>query len=470
LQASSFASTPSVRGEASALGVERFAQTEVVDDGWMELVGERVNVFAQPNELLAHRPVEHVPGHPGSSTLHARRVDREPCETLAEIVVELPREAAPFVLMGGEQAPTQVTPLLFGGAPAGTLHEEPGDERRLERDDRDGGENGAPVLLPRRSRPEPDGTPGGKEALVNRPTLELAVVVFGRSHRHRLDLNVLGCLAAQDSERRVARPAARLGQGHERPAHDSAAELGIEEAEDRGVRGGVQDVERLVPLPRDARGIDGQSAVENGGIRRKRHHALLNFREGEVEEPGETDAVFERLEITLGLLEPEPSEPGVAGDDDDLFRIGENPENVLDLPGQIDHDRHGRGMGQRRRSLEDAPLEARGEKRRRSEEPVPMTEAKPRRRASDRDDQVEGVVLEKSGEVLDEGVLTRRFVEAGRLEGRLEEFHRCGRPLSQVFLEARSELVERREVPAERVQDEHAFLRLLLHVLRLRRS
>ena len=113
-------------------------------------------------------------------------------------------------------------------------------------------------------------------------------------------------------------------------------------------------------------------------------------------EPGESNtAARERLEFPLRFVDPESAEPGGADDHHDLRRVRQHGEDVLDLSRQVENPRDGRRAGAGRRSVQLALLEAGSEKGRRREEILAMTETKPARRASDRDHEVQGMVVEE---------------------------------------------------------------------------
>ena len=99
-----------------------------------------------------------------------------------------------------------------------------------------------------------------------------------------------------------------------------------------------------------------------------------------------------------------------------------------------------------------------------------MTEAESRGGVSNRDYEVQRMVPEERGKIVDERAFAHGLLEARRLERPLEEFHPGGRLPGDLPLNSGRELGERREVAAERMKDEHPLGRLLLDLLGFRRT
>ncbi len=71
----------------------------------MELVGQRVDVFAEAHELGAHQAHHLGLRTVGRSEFAAAHLDRQHGEPLRHVVVQLAREHRALVLVGTDQAP-----------------------------------------------------------------------------------------------------------------------------------------------------------------------------------------------------------------------------------------------------------------------------------------------------------------------------------------------------------------------------
>jgi hypothetical protein len=205
-----------------------------------------MHVLAQAHEVLAQRV--HALGR-GGSVLHAPGVDRGPRETLAEIVVQLAREAPALVFVRSEKAAAEIDRLLLGAPPPRMLQKKRADQRRLEQDDCGTRQDHRPVLLPERRRLEAHLRASREARLRDAPAVELPPVEGEHLHLdHRVRARNAFPLEHAGSD--PSRCGADLPRIEERPADDPFAELALEHPEHRRSRSLAHGGERLIALVR----------------------------------------------------------------------------------------------------------------------------------------------------------------------------------------------------------------------------
>ena len=132
------------------------------------------------------------------------------------------------------------------------------------------------------------------------------------------------------------------------------------------------------------------------------------------------------------FLDPELFDGGTAHHHDDVGRIGEHVQYVVDDRRKVDCDR-GRGcMGRWRRLRQQSPLETGGEERREWKEMLAVSETEARRGAAYGDHEVDAAFREEGVQVARERIFGVRLGKPRRLDRRLEELDRSRRKLRQL--------------------------------------
>ena len=115
-----------------------------------------MHILAQLDETLAngiHRcPAFRI----DAAAFQLRGLDGERGQPLSEVVVQLPRQPATFVLVYGDETPTEASRFALGVPPARALPEQRSDQQRLRDDDGQCGDDSCAMLLPHRRCSEPD--------------------------------------------------------------------------------------------------------------------------------------------------------------------------------------------------------------------------------------------------------------------------------------------------------------------------
>src|SRR5215467_9922232 len=125
------------------------------------------------------------------------------------------------------------------------------------------------MFIPERRWLESHLAPRRKTRLIDVPALEFAPVVDGRFESRRLNLRVGRRCATEDPVHRdcnLLPPALLRGI---RSADDALAELALVEAEDRGVRYGMEARQRVLTFLRNACSVHDKDVVEDCGMRRQ---------------------------------------------------------------------------------------------------------------------------------------------------------------------------------------------------------
>ena len=102
-----------------ALGLQRFDQAEVFEDGRVQSIRQRMYVLAQPNQALSHRP-HCACGGARRFALFAAGIYRQHRQALGHVVVQLTRKARALLLLRADQPPAQLVRRLL--RPDGARH------------------------------------------------------------------------------------------------------------------------------------------------------------------------------------------------------------------------------------------------------------------------------------------------------------------------------------------------------------
>ncbi len=446
--------------ETLGLRPQRLGQTEVVERRGVQLIREGVHVLGQTRELLAQRAARHRVAagagafhRNGGGILEPGRIDRQPRQALAEIVVQLARDRLALLLLRVEQAAIEDVHALLCQTAPGALHEEGGDEERLDQDDSDRDENGIAVRLPESGRAEPQLAPRRQAGKRNVEAFELAPVVRDDDRHRRRHRDVCGGFALEEPQRDFRRPARLPGDGHERSSDDAVAELLGEPAEDGRLRDRPQSDDSLLLLVHDARRVHLEAAVQDRRAGPQGRRAAPHLFEREAVPPLEVTARGERRQLALELVLPEMLERRGAEDDGEMRRAGEEAEDVLDDAGGVVDGGDGDVVRLERKIRQLAALEAGHHGRHVGEGALPRDEV--RRRSPDGHDEIETMVRHECPQVVGQRALPlARRGESRDLERGLEELDGGGPAVDDGRAERRGVGLEGSEAAAERCDDQ----------------
>src|ERR1035437_1030279 len=92
-------------GKSLALGTQRRYQSQVVENRWMHLPGELVNVSCYTSNLVSHHPQLGTKGRRDGSKrpLKGRNFHAQHSQPLAENVVQLASQASVFLFLCGNE-------------------------------------------------------------------------------------------------------------------------------------------------------------------------------------------------------------------------------------------------------------------------------------------------------------------------------------------------------------------------------
>ena len=245
----------------------------------MQFPGEGVDVVGEVDQLPLDvaDPLPQGGVAPLGLDLQGAGLDGKRGQPLGVVVVELARQPAQFLLLGGDQPAGQglqfalaLAQGLFRQLAVAQVDDQADDQERLESEQQGHANDGLLVLVPQGGLAKENRSLVGHQALVDGMALELAPVVEGDGRGlAEVERGPGLFLAEQQAHRLAGRRLALLVQGNERPADDAVAHERLVGAEYRRRGLGGDGLEHGLGHEAAAAAVDEQGGEEDEGVRRQ---------------------------------------------------------------------------------------------------------------------------------------------------------------------------------------------------------
>ncbi len=203
----------------------------------------------------------------------------------------------------------------------------------------------------------------------------------------------------------VGRLATEVGDGQQRSADGSLAEVHALRGKQRCIGRGVKLAEQPLVRERHARRVRPKNDIQDGRVVRQARTAPQGFRHGQVVEPGKCQSVVKSLELVLELATPELADRSGPHHHEHLPGLGQQLQDVLDHERIVVDDRDSGLVVPKRGVTEILLIDGRQQRRRVGKELLSILAREDRGGAGDRDNQVRlGTIDEGRSDVVDHGL------------------------------------------------------------------